>query len=249
MIRPDRSFTQPLDWNGLYLAGQFIWKLWNTALYTVCKSSLAYVLAQSKTKGQTVRYRFKNETKTFWYHFRICLVENRLLKFGPESALLDKVEISSLDRAGVQLLVPPTWAETTLIRWIITSSWSGPLSLSFSSAGILRDLPWVHRSPNAMMYGWVHFQPVRHAACSFHYILRLPPLFSAKLGKTPINVGPLAFGLSVGIPCQRSSKTKAFTSKFCTRQLSVFTLLSAHSPPTSPSPPPHHSVRFVCKRL
>ncbi len=42
----------------------------------------------SKTKGQTFRYRFGNETKTFWYRSRICLVENRLFKFGPESAEL-----------------------------------------------------------------------------------------------------------------------------------------------------------------
>ncbi len=105
MIRPERSFIQPIYWNGLHLAGQFIRKLWNTALYTVCKSSLAYVLAQSKTKGQTVRFRFKNETKTFWYRSRICLDENRLFRFGPESALLDKVEISSFDGAGVQLLL------------------------------------------------------------------------------------------------------------------------------------------------
>jgi hypothetical protein len=27
------------------------------------------------------RYRFGNETKTFWYRSRICLVENRLLRF------------------------------------------------------------------------------------------------------------------------------------------------------------------------
>ncbi len=30
----------------------------------------------SKTKVQTFRYRFGNETKTFWYRSRICLFEN-----------------------------------------------------------------------------------------------------------------------------------------------------------------------------
>jgi hypothetical protein len=38
----------------------------------------------SKTKGQTFRHRFGNETKTFWYRSRICLVENRLFRFGPD---------------------------------------------------------------------------------------------------------------------------------------------------------------------
>jgi hypothetical protein len=35
-------------------------------------------VVMSKTKGQTFRYRFGNESKTFWYSSRICLVENRL---------------------------------------------------------------------------------------------------------------------------------------------------------------------------
>jgi hypothetical protein len=52
----------------------------------------------SKTKGQTFRYRFGNETSTFWYRSRICLIENRLLfQFGPESALLDQIEMISFD--------------------------------------------------------------------------------------------------------------------------------------------------------
>jgi hypothetical protein len=53
----------------------------------------------SKTKGQTFRYRCGNETKTFWYRSQICLVENRLYRFGPESALLDQIEMISLDGA------------------------------------------------------------------------------------------------------------------------------------------------------
>jgi hypothetical protein len=35
-------------------------------------------VVMSKTKGETFRYRFENETKTFWNRSRICLVENRL---------------------------------------------------------------------------------------------------------------------------------------------------------------------------
>jgi hypothetical protein len=46
----------------------------------------------SKTKGQTFRYRFGNETKTFWYRSRISLIENRLFLFGPESAHLGEIE-------------------------------------------------------------------------------------------------------------------------------------------------------------
>jgi hypothetical protein len=45
----------------------------------------------SKKKGQTFRYRFGNETKTFWYRSRICLTETRLFPFGPESALLNQI--------------------------------------------------------------------------------------------------------------------------------------------------------------
>ncbi len=43
------------------------------------------------------RYPFGNETKTFWYRFRICLVENRLFRFVPESALLDQTEMFPFD--------------------------------------------------------------------------------------------------------------------------------------------------------
>jgi hypothetical protein len=50
-------------------------------------------------KGQTFRYRFGNETKTFWYCSRLFLVENRLFRFGPESVLLDQVEMISFDVA------------------------------------------------------------------------------------------------------------------------------------------------------
>jgi hypothetical protein len=54
----------------------------------------------SKTKGQTFRHRFGNETKTFWYRSRICLVENRLFPFGQEYALLDQIEMFSFDGAN-----------------------------------------------------------------------------------------------------------------------------------------------------
>jgi hypothetical protein len=52
----------------------------------------------SKTKGQTFQYCFWNETKTFWYRSRICLMENRLFRFGPKSALLDQIEMISFDK-------------------------------------------------------------------------------------------------------------------------------------------------------
>ncbi len=57
------------------------------------------LVVMSKTKGQTFRYRFGNETKTFWYRSRICLVENRLFRFSSESALLDQIEMISFDGA------------------------------------------------------------------------------------------------------------------------------------------------------
>ncbi len=59
------------------------------------------MIAMSKTKGQTFRYRFGNETKTFWYRSRICLVENRLFRFGPESVLLDQIDMISFDGADL----------------------------------------------------------------------------------------------------------------------------------------------------
>ncbi len=52
-------------------------------------------VVMSKTKGQPFQYCFGNETKTFWYPSRICLVENRLFPFGPESVLLDQIEMCS----------------------------------------------------------------------------------------------------------------------------------------------------------
>ena len=52
-------------------------------------------LVMLKTKGQTFRYRFWNETKTLRYRFRICLIENRLFRFGPESTLLDLIGMIS----------------------------------------------------------------------------------------------------------------------------------------------------------
>jgi hypothetical protein len=51
----------------------------------------------SKTEGQTFRDRFGNETKTFWYRSRISLIESRLFRFCPVSALLDQIERISFD--------------------------------------------------------------------------------------------------------------------------------------------------------
>ncbi len=53
------------------------------------KCSLFSIMLKSKTEGETFRYRFENETKTFWNLSRICLVENRLFWLRSESALLD----------------------------------------------------------------------------------------------------------------------------------------------------------------
>ncbi len=50
------------------------------------------IVVMSKTKGQTFRYSFGNETKTF------SLIENRLFRFGPESALLGQIDRISFDK-------------------------------------------------------------------------------------------------------------------------------------------------------
>jgi hypothetical protein len=71
-----------------------------TTTKTASTETFGYLpVVMSKTEGQTFRYRFGNETKTFWYRSRICLVENRLFRFGPESALLDQIEMVSFDGA------------------------------------------------------------------------------------------------------------------------------------------------------
>jgi hypothetical protein len=41
----------------------------------------------------------ETKQKTFWCRSRICLLENRLLRYVPESALLDQIEIISFDAA------------------------------------------------------------------------------------------------------------------------------------------------------
>ncbi len=69
-----------------------IWKMWLFDL-------LITNLFMSKTKGQTIRYYFGNETKMFWYRSPIRLVKNRWFWFGPESALLDQIEMWSFDGA------------------------------------------------------------------------------------------------------------------------------------------------------
>ncbi len=64
---------------------------------------------KSKTKGQTFRYRFRNETKTLWYRIRICLVENRLFRFGSESVLLDQIDMISFDGADSGMKTQTFW--------------------------------------------------------------------------------------------------------------------------------------------
>ncbi len=58
------------------------------------------LVVMSKTKGLTFRYRLGNKTKTFWYRSRICLNENRLFRFGPESAFLDQIEMITFDKTN-----------------------------------------------------------------------------------------------------------------------------------------------------
>ncbi len=73
-------------------------KIFFASLKSLKRSQVRFtVKVMSKTKGQTFRYRFGNETKTFWYRSRICLVENRLFQFGPEYVLLGQIDMISFD--------------------------------------------------------------------------------------------------------------------------------------------------------
>ncbi len=53
----------------------------------------------NNVKNERTNIPVSNETKTFWYRSRIYLVENRLFRFGPESALMDQIEMISFDGA------------------------------------------------------------------------------------------------------------------------------------------------------
>jgi|688.fasta_scaffold1494906_1 hypothetical protein len=53
-----------------------------------------------KNERTNVSISFWNETKTFWYRFRICFIENRLFRFGLASALLDQIEMISFDKTN-----------------------------------------------------------------------------------------------------------------------------------------------------
>ncbi len=53
-----------------------------------------------KNKRTNDPISFRKETKTFWYRPRIFLIDNRLLLFGPESALLDQIEMISFDKTN-----------------------------------------------------------------------------------------------------------------------------------------------------
>jgi hypothetical protein len=55
-------------------------------------------VVMSKTKGQMYLYLFGNETNMFWYRSQISLIENRLYRFCPESALLGQIERISFDK-------------------------------------------------------------------------------------------------------------------------------------------------------
>jgi hypothetical protein len=59
-----------------------------------------YLNNNVKNKRTNVPILFWNETKTFWCRSRICLIENRLFRFGPESALLDQIEMISFDKTN-----------------------------------------------------------------------------------------------------------------------------------------------------
>jgi hypothetical protein len=61
----------------------------------------------SKTKGQTFRCCFGTKPKRFWYRSQICLIENRWFRFGPESALLDQIEIIAFNKTKFEKELKP----------------------------------------------------------------------------------------------------------------------------------------------
>jgi hypothetical protein len=91
----------------------------STTLVTNWSSVLLVIL--SKTKGQTFRYHFGNKTKSLWYRSRICLVENRLFRFGPESALWDQIEMISFIVADSGRNSDVTWFHSC---WMSERLWN-----------------------------------------------------------------------------------------------------------------------------
>jgi len=63
-------------------------------------SILQWAASNVKNKWTNVPILFWNETKTFWYRSRICLIENKSFIFGPKSALLDQIEMISFDKTN-----------------------------------------------------------------------------------------------------------------------------------------------------
>ncbi len=57
-------------------------------------------VVMSKTKGQTFRYRFGTKPKRFGLPILYSIIENRLFRLDPESALMDQIEIISFDKTN-----------------------------------------------------------------------------------------------------------------------------------------------------
>ncbi len=99
-IRWAQKHTDPSEPGSVLLvkSENEVTKQWKSRFsYYICLMKEGSGEVMSKTEGQTFRYRFGNETKTFWYRSRI---PNRLFRFGPESALLDQIEMYLLFRWG-----------------------------------------------------------------------------------------------------------------------------------------------------
>jgi hypothetical protein len=75
----------------------------------------------SKSRQQTKRpYIVWNETKIFWYRSRIYLIENRLFRFGPETALLNQIEMISFDKKCRER-TQTCWFHS---NWILEHMWN-----------------------------------------------------------------------------------------------------------------------------
>ncbi len=68
----------------------------------------------SNVKNKTTNITcFRNETKTFSYRSRICLNENRLFWFVPESLFLDQIEMISFDKTS------SGWSSNVLVSFLL----------------------------------------------------------------------------------------------------------------------------------
>jgi hypothetical protein len=63
----------------------------------------------SKRKDKRSDIVLERNQKTFWYRSQICFIENRWFRYGPESALLDQIEMISFNETNSGTFVELLW--------------------------------------------------------------------------------------------------------------------------------------------